>query len=63
VDDYLVHNIVNDYRVYCGFNGLYKIDKKIGESANEYVSEQNGIKLCEFDITKVRIKYKQWKLR
>ncbi len=58
MDDYLVHNIINDYGIYCGFDGLYEVDKKRSESADEYVSEQNGIKLCEFDIAKVRIKHK-----
>ncbi len=50
------NNIVCRFAIFRSSFHLQQADKKGDESADEYVSKQNGVTLCSNDIIEIKIK-------
>lgn len=59
--DHIIHSVADDCWIYCCADGLHSIDQKRGQPADEHVSKQNGLKLCEFNLAEIWIRCKYWK--
>jgi hypothetical protein len=53
VADSIFHHFTDDFGIFSGTVCLYEINQKRAESANEHVSQQDGVKLCEFSRSKI----------